>query len=145
MPFTTAVANSILALILNATAWANIADNAASSPATNLYVSGHTASPGASGSQNTSELSYTGYTRAAVARTTSGWTAPSGGSSGNVAAVSLGAMTAGGPQTMTHFGIGLSSSGAGTLLGSGALTSSLVINNGITPTAAIGALTVSIS
>lgn len=145
MPLTTASANSLLALILNGTTWTSIAINATSSPFTNVYVSGHTASPGASGDQSTNELSYTGYSRSAQPRTTSGWTAPSSGSSSNAAQVTLGAMTAGGPQTMTHFGLGWSASGTGTLLGSGALTSSLVINNGITPTAAIGAITVGVS
>ncbi len=38
--------NDLLKLIFNATAIANIADNAGSSPLTNLYVSLHTADPG---------------------------------------------------------------------------------------------------
>lgn len=144
MPLSTSVANSILALILNATAWTSIADNAASSPATNFYISGHTADPGAAGNQTTNELSYTGYARQALARSTSGFTAPSSGSSSNAAQVSLGACTAG-SGTMTYFGIGLASSGSGTLLGRGALTSSLAISAGITPIAAIGAITFAIS
>jgi hypothetical protein len=63
--------NDFLKLVLNATAIANIADNAASSPATNLYFSAHTASPGAGGDQTTNEVAYTSYARVAVARTTS--------------------------------------------------------------------------
>ena len=47
----TTTANNILKLYLNATAIANIADNAASSPNTNLYVALHTADPGAGGTQ----------------------------------------------------------------------------------------------
>jgi hypothetical protein len=38
--------NDIAKLIFNATAIANIADNAASSPLTSLYVALHTADPG---------------------------------------------------------------------------------------------------
>lgn len=144
MPFTTSVANSILALILNATTFTSIAVNATSSPATNLYISGHTANPGLSGTQTTSELAYTGYARQALPRTTSGFSAPSGGVSSNAAAVSLGACTAG-SGTMTHFGLGLSSSGSGTLLGSGACTTSLAISAGIEPVAAIGAITFTLS
>ena len=61
--------NDILKLIFNATAIANIADNAASSPLTNLYASLHTADPGEAGDQTTNETSYTSYARVAVART----------------------------------------------------------------------------
>jgi hypothetical protein len=38
--------NDLLKLIFNATAIANLADNASSSPFTNLYVSLHTSDPG---------------------------------------------------------------------------------------------------
>ena len=65
--------NDWLLLIFNATAIANIADNAASSPLTTLQVSLHTADPGEGGSQTTSETSYTSYARVAVARTAGGW------------------------------------------------------------------------
>ena len=43
--------NDLLKLIFNGTTIANIADNAVSSPLTNLYVSLHTATPAAGGSQ----------------------------------------------------------------------------------------------
>jgi hypothetical protein len=46
--------NAILNLIFNATAWANYADNAASSPQTNIGVSLHTADPGDAGDATTS-------------------------------------------------------------------------------------------
>ena len=38
MPKSTSVCNSILALIYNATPWANIADNAVSAPITNIHM-----------------------------------------------------------------------------------------------------------
>lgn len=66
--------NDFLKLVFNATAIANIADNAATSPLTNLYVSLHTADPGEAGDQTTSEITYTSYARVAVARTSGGWT-----------------------------------------------------------------------
>jgi len=66
--------NDLLKLIFNATAIANIAANAASSPLTNLYVSLHTADPGEAGDQTTSEATYTSYARVAVARTSGGFT-----------------------------------------------------------------------
>ena len=76
MPKAATFCNDILALILNTTAIANIAQNNTTSPDTNFYFSLHTANPGTSDSQTTSEISYTGYSRVAVPRTTSGFAAP---------------------------------------------------------------------
>lgn len=135
--------SDLLALIFNATAIANLADNAASSPFTNLYVSLHTADPGEAGNQTTSETAYTNYVRVAVARTSGGWTvsgtAPT--QAANAATVAFAQCGATG-ATLTHFGIGTASSGTGKLLYSGALGSSLIVNPGITPQFAAGALVV---
>ena len=131
MTFTQGTDNSILKLILNATNWANIADNTATSPITNIYVSLHTADPTA-GNQTTSEVTYTSYARVAVARTTGGWTAATVGSSSPVAAITFPAGT-GGSGTATFMGIGTLASGAGVLLGAGAISPSIVTGNGITP------------
>src|SRR6266403_4648505 len=65
--------NDCLKLVFNGTAIANIADNAASSPLTNLDLSLQTADPGEAGVQTTSECAYTSYARVAVARTSGGW------------------------------------------------------------------------
>lgn len=130
----------LLKLLFQAVAIANIADNAATSPLTNIYVSLHTADPGPAGDQTTSEATYTGYGRVAVVRTSSGWSISSQTIS-NVAAITFGACTAG-SNTITHVGIGTLTSGAGKLLYSGALSASLAVSNGITPSFAIGALTV---
>lgn len=129
-----------LKLVFQAVAWANMADNAATSPFTNLYVSLHTADPGAGGTQSTSEAAYTGYARVPVARTSSGWSI-SGETISNVGAINFPACT-GGSETETYFGIGTASSGAGNLLYAAPLTSSLAVSNGITPSFAAGQLTV---
>lgn len=122
--FTAAHELAVLVNLFNATyagAYNTIAQNAGS-PATNLYVSLHNASPGDAGAQNTNETAYTSYARVAVARTTGGWTV-SGSTPTN--AQNAGVITF--PQcgasgdTLTHFGIGLSSSGAGTLLAYGTI------------------------
>lgn len=139
MPKSTATCNSLLALLLNATNWANLADNASSSPATNLYLSLHTASPGLGNSQTTNETSYTNYARIAVARTTGGWSVPSGGASANAALAQFAQCGVTG-ATITHVAIGTASSGAGTVLYQGALTSSLAVAAGIQPQFAIAAL-----
>ena len=141
MPKSTSASNSILALIFNATAWADIAENDSSSPATNLYLSLHTADPGVGGAQTTNETSYTNYARIAVARTTGGWDAPSGGATANAALAQFAQCGASG-ATLTHVAIGTASSGTGLVLYAGALTSSLAVANGIQPQFAAGALDV---
>lgn len=130
--------SEIVALIFNATAIADIAQNDSSDPLTNLYVSLHTADPGESGDQTTSEANYTGYARVAVARTSGGWTV-SNNQATNTAIVNWPACT-GGSSTVTYFAVGTASSGAGKILYSGALTAPLAISAGITPSAAIGTL-----
>jgi len=141
MPKSTSASNSILALIFNATAWADIAENDSSSPATNLYLSLHTADPGVGGSQTTNETSYTNYARIAIARTTSGWDVPSGGATANAALAQFAQCGASG-ATLTHVAIGTASSGTGLVLYAGALTSSLAVANGIQPQFAANALDV---
>lgn len=134
---TTAFANNLLKLIFNATNWANVADNAASSPLTNLYVSAHTASPGAAGDQTTSETSYTSYARQAVARTTGGWTVTSNAVY-PVANVVFPVSSSGTP-TLTHFGVGSASSAAGNLFYYGTITPNIVVSTSVVQTLAGGA------
>lgn len=118
----TAVLNALFCAVFTGT-WSTIAQNAGS-PATQLYVSLHTADPGAGGSQNTSETSYTNYARVAVARTTGGWTVTSGPNQVvNAATITFATCGATG-ATLTHWGLGLSSSGVGTLLASGPINTS---------------------
>lgn len=123
--------NDWLKLIFNATAIANLADNAASSPLTNLYVSLHTADPGEAGNQSTNEIAYTSYARVAVARTSGGWTVTNNSVS-PVANIDFPAAT-GGSGTVTYFGVGSASSGAGTLYYSGTVTPNISVTSGVTP------------
>lgn len=123
--------NDLLKLIFNATAIANLADNAASSPLTNLYVSLHTSSPGTGGNQTTNEAAYTSYARVAVARTSSGWTVTSSSVS-PAATISFPAAT-GGSETETYVGVGTASSGTGKLLYFGAVSPNISVSNGVTP------------
>ncbi len=134
----------LLNLVFDNLAYANVGNAGGlqpSSAAGNFFVALHTADPGVSGDQTTNETSYTGYARVAVVRSSSGWTI-SGNSVSNTAAINFGLCTAGTP-TITHFSIGTAVSGADTMLYSGALTNSLAVSNGITPSFAIGALSVS--
>jgi len=133
-------ASNILKLIFNATPWANMADNAASSPYTNLYLSLHTADPGTGNNQTTNETTYTNYVRIAVVRTSSGWTVSSNTASN--AALAQFAQCGATSATLTYVAIGTNVSGAGNVLYSGALNSALTVANGIQPQFSIGALTV---
>lgn len=123
--------NDWLKLIFNATAIASIADNAAFSPLTNLYVSLHTADPGETGDQTTNEAAYTSYARVAVARTSGGWTVTA--NSVSPAADVLFPEGTGGSGTATHFGVGTAASGAGKLLYKGTLTPNVALGNGVAP------------
>jgi hypothetical protein len=124
--------NDLLKMIFQATAIANIADNAAASPLTNLYVSLHTADPGDAGNQTTNETAYTGYARVAVARSGSGWTV-TGNSVSPAANIDFGECTASPGAAITHFGVGTASSGTGKLLYKGAVSPNITMAVGVTP------------
>jgi len=141
MPKSTDTCNKLLALIFNATTWNLIAENDSTSPATDLYLSLHTADPGVGNSQETNETAYTNYVRIPIERTTSGWDVPSGGATANAALAQFAQCGVSG-ATLTHVAIGTALSGAGTVLYAGALSSSLAVANGIQPQFAAGALDV---
>jgi len=125
--------DDILKLLLNATPIPNVADNAAASPLTNLYLALHTADPGEGGNQSTNEIAYTSYARTPVTRnnTTPGWTI-SGGSASPVATINFPAGT-GGSGTATHFSIGSAASGTGKVFYKGTITTPIVCGAGVTP------------
>lgn len=123
--------NDLLKLIFNATAIANIADNAATSPLTNLFVALHTADPTSAGTQSSSEIAYTSYARVSVARTTGGFTVTTNSVS-PAATVSFPAGT-GGSGTATFWSVGVASSGATKILYSGAISPSIACGSGVTP------------
>ena len=123
--------NDWLKLVFNATAIANIADNAASSPLTNLFVAAHTADPDEAGDQTTSECTYTSYARVSVARSGAGWTVTANSVS-PAAAISFPACT-GGTNTITHFSVGVATSGASKILYSGTVLPNISVSTGVTP------------
>jgi hypothetical protein len=143
MPKSTATCNSILALMYNATPWANVADDTATSPLVNVYVSLHTAAlTPATGTQSDVETTYTNYLRVAKARTTSGWEAPSGGATKNEGQIQFAQCGITG-ATLEYVATGtIASGGAGLAWHYGALNSPLAVANGITPQFADAALTI---
>lgn len=123
--------NDLMKLIFQATAISNVADNAATSPLTNLSVALHTADPGEAGNQTTSESAYTSYARVSVARTSGGWTVTANSVS-PVSTISFPAGT-GGSGTVTYFSVGPTGGGSTKIMFSGTVTPNIVTGNGVTP------------
>jgi hypothetical protein len=131
MSFSNATETAIIGLIFNATAWANYADNASSSPQTDIALALHTADPGEAGTMATNEAAYTSYARGSVARSSSGWDV-SGNAATLHAALDFAAAT-GGSETETHFSTGKTGGGSAAILMSGTVTPNIAVSSGVTP------------
>ena len=107
-----------------------------------LYLSLHSGAVGLGGYQTTNEISYTGYARVALTRSSSGaFSVAASGSSSNNSLVQFGNCTGGSlPITVTNVSLGENASGTGTVLATGALSSSLIVNTNIQPQFANGTL-----
>ena len=126
--------NGLLELVFKNTNFANVGDATGlrgSSTAGNFYISLHTSDPGEAGDQTTNETSYGSYARVAVVRSGSGFTV-TGNSVSPAATISFPACTSS-TATITHFGIGTASSGAGVLLYKGTVTPNISVSSGVTP------------
>lgn len=124
----------LLNLLFTNTDFANVGDATGlrgSSTAGALFVSLHTADPGEAGTQATSEATYTSYARVSMPRNGSTWTV-TGNSVSPAAAISFPTCT-GGTNTITHFGVGLASTGANTLIYKGSVSPTIAVSSGITP------------
>ncbi len=105
---------ALLTLEFNNTNLATIGDATGlrgSSTPGSFYVGLHTADPGEAGDATTSEATFTGYGRQAVARSSGGWTI-SGNSVSNAAAITFG-QNSGSDQTVGFFSISAGTDGAG--------------------------------
>lgn len=130
MPYSSATKNDIQQMLYNDVTPAFMAD-------TDWYLSLHTASPGAGGTQSTNEVSYTGYSRILVARSGAGWIVV-GSSVTNASLLQFGTRTDAGSTTATHWAIGRLASGAGQIIQYNALVTGLPITQNITPQIAAG-------
>lgn len=117
---TTVHANDILKLEFQAVTIANMADNAAASPATAVEISLHTADTGAAGSQSTNVAAYPNYAHASVTRSPFSWTVANRQAS-NIAEVTWPKCGAATSVLYTHVGASL----GGTLRRRGILGSAL--------------------
>jgi hypothetical protein len=136
--------SDLLKLLFQNTAWANLGSAGGlqpSSAAGSFFIGLSTGTLTGASTQTTTEAAYTSYARVAVARSSAGWTITGSAPtiSENAAAVTFPAAT-GGSETETYAVIGRDTSGAGEVIFWGALTSSLAVSNGITPSFAINAL-----
>jgi hypothetical protein len=145
MSATNAFETSLLGLIFTNTDAANVGDATGlrgSTTAGVFWISLHTASPGETGAQNTTEAAYGSYARQDEARNTTQWTVTAN-TADNDLAITYPQATSG-SETETHFGIGSASTAAGNLFFYGALSASLAVSTGITPEFAAGALDVTL-
>ena len=110
----------------------------------NYYVALHTADPTTSGNQSSSEVTtgaYPGYARVAVPSTSAGFTVTSNAVQ-NTALVSFPVCLAGGSSpVITYWSVGVLNAGAGEILYSGSVASSLTVTTGLQPQFAAGTLT----
>lgn len=104
------------------------------------YIALHTADPGEAGTATTSEAAYGSYARVSVTAAT-GFSAASGGSTDNTGLIQF-PQCSSGSETITHVSIVTTASGAGQILYSGALNSSVAVSTGIQPQFAVGALVI---
>ena len=145
MSATNAFETSLLGLIVTNVDAANVGDAAGlqnSAAAGVFWISLCTADPTETGDQTTNETAYTNYARQDEARDTTQWTI-TGNTADNDNAIGFPTCGASG-ATLTHFGIGSATSGAGNLFLKGALTASLAVSSGITPSFAAGALDITL-
>ena len=123
--------NDLLKLIFNGTAISGIADNAASAPLTSLFLSLHTADPGAGGAQSTSEAAYGNYTRMPVTRNSGGFTVS--GNSVTLTVAIIFPVASSGSEIETWAAVGTTVTGSGKILYRGPITPTLSITSGVAP------------
>jgi hypothetical protein len=140
---TDAFETALATLLFNNTTIANIGDATglvgSTTPGSTQLSLHSVALTDASTLLTSNELSYTGYTRQTQARSSAGWTI-AGAVASNTALIQFGEMTAGGPVNAVHVGLGFIATGDVLRLHA-ATGATLVINNGVNPQFAIGALT----
>lgn len=141
MPKSTATCNNFLNLLYRAVAWANVADNAASSPITNIGIRLATASYTVSSTGATAEATYTNYVAQNVPRTTSGWDAASGGAIQNTDPIEFPQCGVTG-NTITSASAAKSNSGAADIFHYGDLNAPIAVSDQIQPRFPAGSMTI---
>lgn len=142
MSFANAFETDLLELLFQNVALANVGDAGglgASAAAGSVQLALHSAALDDTATLMTAnELTYTGYARPTVARSAAAWDV-TGAVASNLAPITFGTMTAGGPQTAVHMSLGFLSTGDVLNLHAD-LVSDLIINNNINPRYDVGQL-----
>lgn len=131
MPKSTYFKNAILALIFNGESISGLADNAATDPLTDLYLSLHTAYPGEDGDQTTNESAYSGYERMPLERSVAGWTVTDNTVSPTADVQFPYCLS--GTETIMYVGIGTTVASASELIYIGVLSPNIEISAGMAP------------
>ncbi len=124
-------ANAIQNLIYRAVAWADMAENDATSPATSIDIALHTSAPVTS-SQSSNEVTvgqWDTYVRKSITRNTSEWDAAAAGMVQNTNLAQFVEMASGTGCTITYASAGYN----GTIIHYGPLTASRTVSAGIQP------------
>ena len=130
MSFSDEAETGVLKLLFQAVDYALWADDAASTPETNIGVALHTtAGPGEAGAQTVNEAAYGSYARQDIARTAGGW-AESAGVVTPVANIDFPEASSG-SETLTHFSCAKASNSD--VLCHGTVTPNIVVTTGVTP------------
>lgn len=139
---TNAFETALLNLLFNNTALANVGDatglSATAAPGSTQLALSTVALTDTDTLLTATEVAYSTYARPLQARSSAGWTV-SGDTASNAALIQFGEMTAGGPDTVVHVGLGFIATGDILRLHAD-LNGDLTINNGVNPQFAIGAL-----
>lgn len=131
-------ANAIQDLIYRAVAWADMAQDDGTSPATTIDVALHTSAPVTS-SQSSNEVTvgqWNTYVRKSITRNTSEWDAAVAGMVQNTNLAQFVEMASGAGCTISHVSTGYN----GTIIHFGSLTASRTVSAGIQPQFAANAL-----
>ncbi len=130
----------LLKILLQANAIANIADNTATVPLTNLAVALHTAAPAEGTLQTNNEVAYAAYTRINTSRTSAaaGWTVTSGTglwTASPLTAITFPQCTSAGSSlsVITHFSVGSSTSVGSVIYYAGTVTPNITLGANVTP------------
>lgn len=145
MSLTNYAEQAFLNLLFINQSWANVGDSTGivgSSANGSLYISLHTADPGETANQLSSEATYTSYARVPVFRGANNFTLSTSTIS-NLTTIAF-PTCSGGSDSITHFGIGTQLTGSGDMIASGNLSATLAVSSGIAPTFTPGALTATI-
>ena len=123
--------NAILNLLFSGTSITGLAEDQVTTPLTNLWVSLHKGTLDDASTAVTNECAYGDYAREALNRGT-GWTTSTTGSINPAANIDF-TVASSGTETVTHFAIVDSASGAGNILYWGTVAPNISVVTGVTP------------